>query len=160
RLKELSAASSPKGSNAFRSSNSGTTSTPRSTCSTASPAMPTAMTSHGGLSRPVAESSTPFWFMASPKPWTRSHRPCNPLCRPAGTPHSCPQRMRSDEPDDPALRLMLAASEWPDMSSPTAIRSAPVAPSTVSELAAIVGAENVLHSRDELLVYECDGYVV
>ena len=39
------------------------------------------------------------------------------------------------------------------------------APSTVparllADLSAIVGAENVLHHHDELLVYECDGYVI
>ena len=30
----------------------------------------------------------------------------------------------------------------------------------MSDLIAIVGADNVLHHRDEMLVYECDGYVV
>jgi glycolate oxidase len=30
----------------------------------------------------------------------------------------------------------------------------------LADLTAIVGAENVLHQRDELLVYECDGYVI
>ncbi len=30
----------------------------------------------------------------------------------------------------------------------------------VSDLVAVVGAENVLHRRDEMLVYECDGYMV
>src|SRR4051794_40170223 len=40
-----------------------------------------------------------------------------------------------------------------------------VAPSSsparfLADLTAIVGAENVLHRRDELLVYECDGYVI
>ena len=35
-----------------------------------------------------------------------------------------------------------------------------VTPRLVSDLIAIVGAENVLHRRDEMLVYECDGYVV
>src|SRR3954462_9352543 len=30
----------------------------------------------------------------------------------------------------------------------------------LADLTAIVGAENVLHRRDELLVYECDGYVI
>jgi glycolate oxidase len=30
----------------------------------------------------------------------------------------------------------------------------------IADLIAIVGAENVLHRREELLVYECDGYVV
>ena len=30
----------------------------------------------------------------------------------------------------------------------------------LADLTAIVGAQNVLHHRDELLVYECDGYVI
>src|SRR3954462_2214031 len=30
----------------------------------------------------------------------------------------------------------------------------------LADLTAIVGAENVLHRRDEMLVYECDGYVI
>ena len=36
----------------------------------------------------------------------------------------------------------------------------PLASRLLAELTAIVGADNVLHHRDELLVYECDGYVV
>ena len=35
-----------------------------------------------------------------------------------------------------------------------------VNPELVQQLAAIVGADNVLSAEDELLVYECDGYVV
>ena len=38
--------------------------------------------------------------------------------------------------------------------------SSPLAARLLAELTAIVGAENVLHHGDELLVYECDGYVV
>jgi len=38
--------------------------------------------------------------------------------------------------------------------------SSPLASRLLAELTAIVGAGNVLHHRDELLVYECDGYVV
>ncbi|MFO0891194.1 MAG: FAD-linked oxidase C-terminal domain-containing protein [Isosphaeraceae bacterium] len=38
--------------------------------------------------------------------------------------------------------------------------SSPLASRLLSELTAIVGAENVLHHHDELLVYECDGYVI
>ena len=30
----------------------------------------------------------------------------------------------------------------------------------VADLIAIIGPENVLHRRDEMLVYECDGYMV
>src|SRR5579872_3055222 len=41
-----------------------------------------------------------------------------------------------------------------------AARSPKVMPGIVADLAAIVGAENVLHGREETLVYECDGYVV
>ena len=41
----------------------------------------------------------------------------------------------------------------PPASSPLALR-------LLAELTAIVGAENVLHRRDELIVYECDGYVI
>ena len=36
----------------------------------------------------------------------------------------------------------------------------PLASRLLAELTAIVGADNVLHHSDELLVYECDGYVV
>jgi glycolate oxidase len=39
-------------------------------------------------------------------------------------------------------------------------RTVNVTPRLVADLAAIVGAENVLNSREETLVYECDGYVV
>ncbi len=47
------------------------------------------------------------------------------------------------------------------MSSATiADPSSKVTPRIVSDLIAIVGEENVLHSREEMLVYECDGYVV
>ena len=35
-----------------------------------------------------------------------------------------------------------------------------MAPELIKQLAAIVGADNVLSAADELLVYECDGYVV
>jgi glycolate oxidase len=38
--------------------------------------------------------------------------------------------------------------------------SGKVTPAAVSELIALLGSENVLHRRDEMLVYECDGYVV
>jgi glycolate oxidase len=40
--------------------------------------------------------------------------------------------------------------------------ASPSSPSArfLADLTAIVGAENVLHRRDELLVYECDGYVI
>src|SRR5271166_5501097 len=38
--------------------------------------------------------------------------------------------------------------------------SSPLATRLLAELTAIVGAENVLHHHDELLVYECDGYVI
>lgn len=34
------------------------------------------------------------------------------------------------------------------------------APSLLDELRAVVGEENLLHRRDELVVYECDGYVI
>src|SRR5580658_8562782 len=30
----------------------------------------------------------------------------------------------------------------------------------IADMIAIVGPENVLHRRDEMLVYECDGYMV
>jgi glycolate oxidase len=39
-------------------------------------------------------------------------------------------------------------------------RAVKVSPRLVADLVAVVGAENVLNSRDETLVYECDGYVV
>jgi glycolate oxidase len=39
-------------------------------------------------------------------------------------------------------------------------RTVKVTPRLVSDLVAIVGADNVLDSREETLVYECDGYVV
>ena len=38
--------------------------------------------------------------------------------------------------------------------------SAKVTRAVVSDLIAIVGAENVLHRADEMLVYECDGYII
>jgi glycolate oxidase len=38
--------------------------------------------------------------------------------------------------------------------------SSPLADRLLAELTAIVGSENILHHRDELLVYECDGYVI
>jgi glycolate oxidase len=38
--------------------------------------------------------------------------------------------------------------------------SSSLATRLLAELTAIVGAENVLHHHDELLVYECDGYVI
>ena len=38
--------------------------------------------------------------------------------------------------------------------------SSPLASRLLAELTAIVGSDNVLHHEDELLVYECDGYVV
>jgi glycolate oxidase len=39
-------------------------------------------------------------------------------------------------------------------------RTSKVTPSIVADLTGFVGAENVLDRREELLVYECDGYVV
>jgi glycolate oxidase len=42
----------------------------------------------------------------------------------------------------------------------TAPASSPLALRLLADLTAIVGAENVLHHRDELIVYECDGYVI
>ncbi len=36
----------------------------------------------------------------------------------------------------------------------------PIAPSLLDELTEAVGPENVLAARDELVVYECDGYVI
>src|SRR5205814_2079863 len=47
------------------------------------------------------------------------------------------------------------------MTTATAIaRTVNVTPRIVADLVAIVGAENVLNRREEMLVYECDGYVV
>ena len=45
-------------------------------------------------------------------------------------------------------------------STPVAQPQAPVTPRVLAELIAAVGADNVLHRRDEKLVYECDAYVV
>ncbi len=39
-------------------------------------------------------------------------------------------------------------------------RTGNVTPRLVSEIAAVVGSDNLLDSREEALVYECDGYVV
>src|SRR4249920_344509 len=39
-------------------------------------------------------------------------------------------------------------------------QSSPLASRLRADLTAVVGAENVLHHRDELLVFECDGYVI
>ena len=44
--------------------------------------------------------------------------------------------------------------------SAPATESGSVTSGIVSDLIAIVGTENVLHRRDEMLVYECDGYMV
>jgi glycolate oxidase len=47
------------------------------------------------------------------------------------------------------------------MTSATAApRTVNVTPSVLADLTAILGADNVLHNRDETLVYECDGYMV
>src|SRR5262245_43706884 len=47
------------------------------------------------------------------------------------------------------------------MTTATAVaRTVNVTPRIVADLVAIVGAENVLNRREEMLVYECDGYVV
>ena len=46
------------------------------------------------------------------------------------------------------------------ISSAPASASGNVTSGFVSDLIAIVGSENVLHRRDEMLVYECDGYMV
>ena len=48
----------------------------------------------------------------------------------------------------------------PMSASASAPESSELASRLLAELTAIVGAENVLHHRDELLVYECDGYVI
>lgn len=39
-------------------------------------------------------------------------------------------------------------------------QSVDISPSLRAELARAVGEENLLHHRDELIVYECDGYVI
>ncbi|WP_337176395.1 FAD-linked oxidase C-terminal domain-containing protein [Paludisphaera sp.] len=41
-----------------------------------------------------------------------------------------------------------------------ATTSTTAAPSLVDDLTALLGAEGVLHRHDELVVYECDGYVI
>jgi glycolate oxidase len=47
------------------------------------------------------------------------------------------------------------------MSATAAVpQSSPLASRLRADLTAVVGAENVLHHRDELLVFECDGYVI
>ena len=47
------------------------------------------------------------------------------------------------------------------MSSATAAHPASkISPRVLADLTAILGADNVLHNRDETLVYECDGYMV
>src|SRR5271166_1262219 len=46
------------------------------------------------------------------------------------------------------------------ITAPTARPTSKVTPRVVADLIAIVGQENVLHRRDEMLVYECDGYMV
>ncbi len=43
---------------------------------------------------------------------------------------------------------------------PAARPSSRVTPAIVADLIAILGPENVLDRRDEMLVYECDGYMV
>jgi len=44
--------------------------------------------------------------------------------------------------------------------STTTVDQKTAAPGLLADLTAILGAENVLWRRDELLVYECDGYVI
>src|SRR3954452_6309666 len=39
-------------------------------------------------------------------------------------------------------------------------QSSSLASRLLADLTAVVGAENVLHHRDELMVFECDGYVI
>ena len=47
------------------------------------------------------------------------------------------------------------------MTTATAVaRTVNVTPGIIADLIAVVGAENVLNRREEMLVYECDGYVV
>jgi glycolate oxidase len=46
------------------------------------------------------------------------------------------------------------------LTPPAARPSARITPAFISELTAIVGADNVLHKKEETLVYECDGYLV
>src|SRR5262249_28094994 len=48
----------------------------------------------------------------------------------------------------------------PMISAPVAHPSSQVTPRLISDLAAVVQPENILHRREEPLVYECDGYVV
>lgn len=54
----------------------------------------------------------------------------------------------------------MAATATTPATATAAPRTGNVTPRLVSEIAAVVGADNVLHSREEALVYECDGYVV
>ncbi len=44
--------------------------------------------------------------------------------------------------------------------SPAVRHPSKVTPRVLADLVAILGADNVLHNRDETLVYECDGYMV
>jgi glycolate oxidase len=46
------------------------------------------------------------------------------------------------------------------ISPPAAHPSWKITPRVLADLVAILGADNVLHNRDETLVYECDGYMV
>ena len=46
------------------------------------------------------------------------------------------------------------------LTQPTVRSSSPLASQVLADLIAIVGPDNVLHRQDEMLVYECDGYVV
>lgn len=47
------------------------------------------------------------------------------------------------------------------MASATAAHPAwRITPRVLADLIAMLGADNVLHNRDETLVYECDGYMV
>ncbi len=46
------------------------------------------------------------------------------------------------------------------LTQPTVRSSSPLASQVLADLSAIVGPDNVLHRKDEMLVYECDGYVV
>src|SRR6476660_7818573 len=69
-----------------------------------------------------------------------------------------------ERPDTPRLGLQNPRTPKGNkpLTSATAAspQSSPLASRLRADLTAVVGAENVLHHRDELLVFECDGYVI
>src|SRR5271167_4132280 len=101
--------------------------------------------------------------------------PWNSYGTPSASPTSRPKSPPAIRSPDDIIVSSLLFSRWAGMaalshegfrtnmttSTRTAARpSAQVTPGIVADLIAILGSDNVLSRRDEMLVYECDGYMV